>query len=393
MLAGDDPLIGAASGDQTLYGITSASLWAEVTTTGAVAKVWAVITKPDQGLVLPGPADTPELELVYSEGSGRYEGTYAGFTTYGTYKIAVYAMDGEGVISQPAVSNINQKIGPDAFEDDDDYSRAAAVVLDDPEARTHNFHDEGDRDWVEFYAVAGESYEFRTMNLGTNCDTVLTLYARDGITPIASNDDYEDKSSFISWRCLAEDGGDGTYYIMVKQYADDFNPPQFGPNTNYDLRAYRPTAPEFPGILVGQVRDVLGNGIEGALVSLGAAGGFITLPGGYYMLIVPPVAPPASYTMTITADGFDPAIRNGVLVSNMSRTVLNVTMERPIVDINGDGLTGPADVIIALRMLSNLDVSGLIREDYNTSGMDIFQDNRIGLEEVIYILQSVGGLR
>ncbi len=49
-LGADDPMIGSVSPLQTLIGTPSALIWAkDVTTTGTIAKVWAVITPPGTG--------------------------------------------------------------------------------------------------------------------------------------------------------------------------------------------------------------------------------------------------------------------------------------------------------------------------------------------------------
>lgn len=61
-------------------------------------------------------------------------------------------------------------------------------------------------------------------------------------------------------------------------------------------------------------------------------------------------------------------------------------------NINGDDSINLADAIIALKVLSGLDPDG-IRSDYTTSGADIGSNLKIGPEEVIYILQSIAGVR
>ena len=61
MLGGDDPIIGSVSPAQTLAGETSATLWAkDVTSTGTIDKVWAVITPPDY---TGGSSDKPVSDL------------------------------------------------------------------------------------------------------------------------------------------------------------------------------------------------------------------------------------------------------------------------------------------------------------------------------------------
>ena len=66
---------------------------------------------------------------------------------------------------------------------------------------------------------------------------------------------------------------------------------------------------------------------------------------------------------------------------------------RCVGDINGDGNVDLADAITALKVAAGMDVSGLISSDYATSGADVNRDARIGLEEIIYILQKLSRRR
>ena len=61
-------------------------------------------------------------------------------------------------------------------------------------------------------------------------------------------------------------------------------------------------------------------------------------------------------------------------------------------DIDGDGDLDLSDVLLALRVLAGLAPSG-VRNDYMNSGADANGDGEIGIEEVLYILQSVGQFR
>ena len=51
------------------------------------------------------------------------------------------------------------------------------------------------------------------------------------------------------------------------------------------------------------------------------------------------------------------------------------------------------DAIIVLQVLSGYDAIGLIRADYAASGADVNGDNRIGMEELLYILEWMSGKR
>jgi hypothetical protein len=214
ILAGDDPLIGSVVSGQTLYGTPSATLWAEdITTTGTIERVFAVVAPPRYLKEIPGlPGEDPVTVDLVDNGSGRYEGTYSGFSTYGRYEIAVYAIDTEGNVSVPKGTYVFQGVGPDLFEDDDTLDDAKVIILDYERAQRHTFHDQGDEDWVKFYGIAGENYAIKTDNLDSNCDTVITLYDADGkVVEVPKDDRWYGEYEELTWRCDAE----GVYHIKV----------------------------------------------------------------------------------------------------------------------------------------------------------------------------------
>ncbi|MEI7671235.1 MAG: dockerin type I domain-containing protein [Deltaproteobacteria bacterium] len=61
-------------------------------------------------------------------------------------------------------------------------------------------------------------------------------------------------------------------------------------------------------------------------------------------------------------------------------------------DLNGDGVVTMADAIIALQVMARIQPSGL-RSDYTTSGVDVNGDSKVGMPELIYILQKAAGAR
>jgi PKD repeat protein len=78
------------------------------------------------------------------------------------------------------------------------------------------FYPAGDEDWFGFGATNGSSYRIETTNLGDGADTWLELYASNGTTVLASNDDRStgNQSSLINWTCTAG----GTYYVKCFAY-------------------------------------------------------------------------------------------------------------------------------------------------------------------------------
>jgi sugar lactone lactonase YvrE len=111
LLAGDDPLIGPASADQTLDGETSATLSvSDVTTTGRIDRVVAVLTSYPSGTKAGPEGDQPYL-LMHPVGNNRYETTDNIYFAAGEYEFAVYAIDSEGNASFPATTRVTQGTG------------------------------------------------------------------------------------------------------------------------------------------------------------------------------------------------------------------------------------------------------------------------------------------
>jgi len=121
---------------------------------------------------------------------------------------------------------------PDSFEPDNDPATARAITpgtLETPNVTRHNFHVAGDQDWVRITATIGNFYLFETANLEDRADTVITLFAANGTSVIAENDDGGGGlASRLGWYATA----DGTYYLRVRHYSSGVG----GERTGYDLR-------------------------------------------------------------------------------------------------------------------------------------------------------------
>jgi len=136
-------------------------------------------------------------------------------------------------------------IVPEGCEDDyePDDSRAEATIVTPPNTTHHNFHDDGDVDWVGFWGTAGITYTIETLNLTTNpttkVDTELDLYSWDGstLTWLDTHDDRDwpsDLSSIITWVVTT----DGWYYVAAGRFTGS----DYGCDTYYDLRITGPPA-------------------------------------------------------------------------------------------------------------------------------------------------------
>lgn len=106
--AGDVPVIGGVSPAQVLDGGKPALLYADqVIDADGISRVWAVMTPPEYS---PGSSELPVTDLptvdLNAVGNDRYEATFTGFNSSGTYNIAIFAMDRKGVLSLPVRTTV-----------------------------------------------------------------------------------------------------------------------------------------------------------------------------------------------------------------------------------------------------------------------------------------------
>ncbi len=128
---------------------------------------------------------------------------------------------------------------PDPYEDDrggerDDFFDTASTLTEAGQPG-HTFDRWRDKDWARFEAKEGATYTIATTNLtppfdpaGFFADTVLKLYADDGVTMLDYSDDYGGGyASRIVWQAPEA----GTYYVKVYNY----NHQVYGCDVGYDL--------------------------------------------------------------------------------------------------------------------------------------------------------------
>jgi len=115
---------------------------------------------------------------------------------------------------------------PDEYEDDDSCARASTLPTDGSH-QTHNFHDEGDQDWIKFTAVANKTYVIETSNVGPLSDAVLFLYDTCEASPLAAEDDAFGPTVRLEWDATRS----GAYYLKLQQHDVAI----YGHDTYYDL--------------------------------------------------------------------------------------------------------------------------------------------------------------
>ena len=163
--------------------------------------------------------DNGDWEAWLTNISGEYVGAYFVGALGHRYGFRAQAVDHAGnVRSYPAdaeVETIIDACTPDAYEPDNDASTARR--LDTNTLQSHTFCGAGDEDWVAIWMETGGQYTVATSDLAEHTDTVLTLYAGDGVTVLAENDDIDyptNLASQITWRAEAT----GWHYARVRHW-------------------------------------------------------------------------------------------------------------------------------------------------------------------------------
>jgi Ca2+-binding RTX toxin-like protein len=121
-----------------------------------------------------------------------------------------------GFTSQPGFVSVLDDEGGTGGGGDDDHGDgpATATSAEVPSITTGIVEEQGDVDWFRFYALAGNQYVFTT-SLGTLSDTTLALFAPDGTTRLAINDDFGGTlASQIEWIAPSS----GLHYLRVAPY-------------------------------------------------------------------------------------------------------------------------------------------------------------------------------
>jgi hypothetical protein len=330
LLAGDAPVIGLINDPVVLSsGATTATLFAEqVTSTGAVERVFAVIAPPVAlGDELPSPLPSVELPHV---GGGRYEAAYAGFgPRSGTYTVAIFAEAEDGAVSAPLLTSVTQQVGPDAYEEDDGPSSARVITANAFEPQLHGFDAEGDRDWVKFYARAGQVYDISVDNVGPHADVVIDLIAANGSTTLDTRDDgLAGDGEFLSFNA----DSNGVYYARASEFES-----AFGAGTEYEISVDRPVAPNL-GTIDGLVTtDLSAAKLASAIViSSDGAASLIVGDGSFELR-----ANAGTSTVTVMVPGYEPAVVSGVSVQIDEATQLSIALT-PL-DADHDGIPDETD--------------------------------------------------
>lgn len=93
-------------------------------------------------------------------------------------------------------------------------------------------------------------------------------------------------------------------------------------------------------------------------------------------------------TYTLNAEAYGYKSYSSELKVESGDIVIHPIPMIPKLDFNKDRAVDLADAIIALKII--VGINGIVPEDWTTSDIDVNGDEKIGLEEVIYVLQNSG---
>jgi Bacterial pre-peptidase C-terminal domain/Metallo-peptidase family M12B Reprolysin-like len=105
----------------------------------------------------------------------------------------------------------------DAYETDDSAATAKAIAIGS--TQQHSLCSGRDQDWVTATLTAGTRYTVDTLRLAAGNDTVLYVYAANGTTPIAMDDDGGTATNgTMSSKASFTPSTTGTYYVKAIRY-------------------------------------------------------------------------------------------------------------------------------------------------------------------------------
>lgn len=119
---------------------------------------------------------------------------------------------------------------PDFFEPNDSPGQATQLAADET-AMIHQSWYEGDVDWVRFQGIKGILFKLETNNLSFFANPRMQLYAADGTTLLAENDNINPSAYNYAARIQFIPNVTGPLFVKLTDASNGY-----GPNTSYELR-------------------------------------------------------------------------------------------------------------------------------------------------------------
>jgi hypothetical protein len=346
---------------------TTTDCWAKVSNNTRMDTIWVEIKAPGTTPIDPGGSGQAEMSLPksvfqsYNSTLDRYEWASQGtFSEPGTYQILYFAKDTTTLNVSPLVESkvYKAKAGnapPGAFSlvsPNNGDSVLTTVVLDWEDA----VDPEGDRlTYTVLLSKGDPGFTNSLRKEGLVYSTCL----------VGSEDGLEDLSTYY-WKVLA---------------IDEYGAPRESDVRMFNTNNTNPAAAWIKGnVFNANTKEAIKN----AVVSVGSLS-FPTAEGGYFLGQVPP----GTHTITATGAGFMARAYNGISIGDGQVVTKDfaLTAARPG-DLNGDNVVDMADCIQAIRIMNGADAGTA-----DVMAADVNGDEKIGLQDVLYILQKAAGLR
>ncbi len=215
----------------------------------------------------------------------------------------------------------------DDYEVDDEYSQANIIVIsaadDGKYSQSHTIHQVDDVDWVQFYAVEGETYSLKVDNLN-QIDPYIELFESDGLTLIKRENTggVPVAEETLDWTCPP--GGEGIYYARIGH----MYPQTFEANGSYDLVLYQPVLFSFPGYLTGSVVDDHDQPVSRAAIVLSGEHSGSGMSAGNGLFVACAVV--GNYKVSASAPGYNGWAGSGVSVPGRLTIVLTRLNQAPV---------------------------------------------------------------
>ena len=384
-----------------------------------ISSVYALMLKPDAYRLK---NKSPALqEIIFNDGTspGNYYLYYADnefnniINLYGPYNMAVFAEDKLFRTSNPYTSNfLSNTDRPDPYESDNDYKNANWIYLtyfpDDFTytfdyffEQNHNFHEDGDEDWVKFYAKKDQSYVIEVHDVSKNCDPVIEIYESDGKTLLA--DLYNQpidiwssgKSEHAQWHCKKS----ALYYARIRQCVTKIFGcnASYGYDSGYKLSFYVPEMPIFDTLIYGLIKPPNANARVDITNSKenSTSYAFQDINGIFSILHYQGIT-----ELIVTAAGYLPFIQTiDIKVSSLDTAKIDdITLtpipEKPVVSFDAKPLTGTFPLSVSFTNNTTLSNSWLWDFGDNITSSDenpVHVYEKAGIYSVKLIAKGEGG--
>lgn len=328
-IAENPPAVASTTADSILStGEPVSIVAADITTTGNLKSVQALVSPPDPGDATLSPAPPPLEISMAGDSAGGFRGTYTPpaedenfFRFFGRYAATILATDEAGNFSRSEPQLLFHPFGPDVFEDDDTPAQANGIAINFPTPQHHNFHHKEDVDWYRFLAFpqTGSSSDAYTIRVNFPKSTGSELAADFPIEFQLQDGSLETLLSAAKPFVDIEIPDGGIIYFRLSLHPDFQG---YDPNVSYgyEIEVSRPIG-SFAGFVSGAVTGPDGVPIPNATIRTSARQTGLSRPNGRFLL----VHDPGEFTIEVEAEGYEP-ITQTLKVSELGTTPLSIQL-------------------------------------------------------------------